>query len=115
SWILGALLGIFLPWKFVPAAYIWIVLALAGCSMFLLARKWFSYRNAIFVAVLYAANPYNLVIVYWRSALAELMAAIYLPLLLLLILRAEKDVRRTLVPLSLLMAAGWLTNVPSAV
>lgn len=115
SWILGALLGIVLPWKFVPAAYIWIVLALAGCSMFLLARKWFSYRNAIFVAVLYAANPYNLVIVYWRSALAELMAAIFLPLLLLLILRAAKDSRKALVPLSLLLAAGWLTNVPSAV
>ncbi|HZQ19226.1 MAG TPA: 6-pyruvoyl-tetrahydropterin synthase-related protein [Terriglobales bacterium] len=115
SWTLGALLGIVLPWKFVPAAYIWIVLTLAGWSMFLLARKWFSYRSAIFVALLYATNPYTLVIVYWRSALAELMAAIYLPLLLLLILRLEKNARWTLVPLSLLLAAGWLTNVPSAV
>jgi hypothetical protein len=115
SWTLGALLGLVLPWKFVPAAYIWIVLTLAGWSMFRLAREWFSDRDAIFVAVLYAANPYNLVIVYWRSALAELMAAIYLPLLLLLILRAEKDPRRILVPLSLLLAAGWLTNLPSAV
>jgi hypothetical protein len=115
SWTLGALLGLVLPWKFVPAAYIWIVLTLAGWSMFRLAREWFSDRDAIFVAVLYAANPYNLVIVYWRSALAELMAAIYLPLLLLLILRAEKDPRRIVIPLSLLLAAGWLTNLPSAV
>jgi 6-pyruvoyl-tetrahydropterin synthase related domain len=115
SWTLGALLGTVLPWKFVPAAYIWIVLTLAGYSMFRLARRWLPHRDAVFAAVLYAANPYNLVIVYWRSAMAELMAAIYLPLLLLLILRGEKDLRRMVVPLSLLMAAGWLTNLPSAV
>jgi hypothetical protein len=115
SWIFGALLGLALPWKLVPAAYIWIVLTLAGWSMFALARKWLPRSHAIFAAVLYPANPYNLVIVYWRSALAELMAAIYLPLLLLLILRSEQDDRRILFPLSLLMAAGWLTNVPSAV
>ncbi len=115
SWTVGALLGLILPWKLVPAAYIWVVLMLAGWSMFLLARMWLPQRDAIFAAVLYAANPYHLVIVYWRSAMAELMAAIYLPLLLLFVLRAEKDARRIVFPLSLLMAAGWLTNLPSAV
>ena len=114
SWMLGGLLGAVLPWKFVPAVYTWIVLTLAGCSMFILAKKWLTLRDAIFVAMLYAANPYNLVIVYWRSAQAELMAAIYLPLLLLLILRMEEDERLAVVPLSLLLAAGWLTNLPSA-
>ncbi|HKW16890.1 MAG TPA: 6-pyruvoyl-tetrahydropterin synthase-related protein [Terriglobales bacterium] len=115
SWTLGALLGTVLPWKFVPAVYIWIVLTLAGWSMFFLVRRWLSCRDAIFAAALYAANPYNLVIVYWRSALAELMAAIYLPILLLLVLRAEENPRRALVPLSIVLAAGWLTNLPSAV
>ena len=116
SWTLGALLGAILPWKLVPAAYVWIVLTLGGWSMFLLSKKYLPWSDAIFAAALYIANPYNLVIVYWRSAFAELMAGIYLPLLLLLILRtADNDRRRTLVPLSLLMAAGWLTNLPSAV
>lgn len=115
SWTCGAILGIVLPWKFAPVAYIWIVLALAGFSMYVLARNWLQQRDAIFAAALYAANPYNLVIVYWRSALAELMAAIYLPLLLLLILRAEEDGRRMVVPLAVLMGLGWLTNLPSAV
>jgi hypothetical protein len=117
SWLLGALLGLILPWKLVPGAFIWIVLTLAGWSMFAVASKWLPRKGAIFAAVLYAANPYNLVIVYWRSAFAELMAAIYLPLLLLLLFRIGEsdDQRRTLLPLSLLMAAGWLTNVPSAV
>src|SRR4051812_40948461 len=114
SWTLGGLLGLVLPWKLVPAAYTWIVLTLAGCSMFALARKWFARRDAIFAATLYAANPYNLVIVYWRSDQAELMASIYLPLMLLFLLRVD-DERRAVVPLSLTMAAGWLTNLPSAV
>jgi hypothetical protein len=115
SWTLGGLLGTILPWKLVPAAYTWIVLTSSGCSMLVLAKKWLSRGDAIFAAALYAANPYNLVIVYWRSAEAELMAAIYLPLLLLLILRTDEDARRAVAPLSLLMAAGWLTNLPSAV
>jgi hypothetical protein len=116
SWTLGGLLGLVLPWKLVPAAYTWIVLTLAGCSMFALARKWLSRRDAIFAAMVYAANPYNLVIVYWRSDQAELMASIYLPLLLLFLLRMdEADGWRGVVPLSLVMAAGWLTNLPSAV
>jgi hypothetical protein len=115
SWTLGGLLGLVLPWKLVPAAYTWIVLTLAGCSMFALARKWLSRRDAIFAAMLYAANPYNLVIVYWRSDQAELMASIYIPLLLLFLLRMDDDGRRAVVPLSLVMAVGWLTNLPSAV
>jgi hypothetical protein len=115
SWTLGGLLGLVLPWKLVPAAYSWIVLTLAGCSMFALARKWLSRRDAIFAAMLYAANPYNLVIVYWRSDQAELMASIYLPLMLLFILQMGEDGRRAVVPLSLIMAAGWLTNLPAAV
>lgn len=115
SWTLGALLGTFLPWKLVPAAFIWIVLALAGCSMYFLARQWLSAANAIFASALYAATPYILVIVYWRSAFAELMAAIYPPLLLSIILRSGQRGARIIVPLTLLMAAGWLTNLPSAV
>ena len=115
SWTLGGLLGLVLPWKFVPGAYIWIVLFLSGCSMFALARRFLPWSEAVFAAALYAVNPYHLVIVYWRSAFAELLAAAYLPLLLLLIFRSEEDGRRIVAPLSLLMAAGWLTNLPSAV
>jgi len=117
SWKVGAVLGMILPWKLVPAAYIWIALLLSGVSMFLLASRWLPRADALFAAALYAANPYHLVIVYWRSAMAELLAAGYLPLLLLLILRsdADEDGARVVAPLSLLMAMGWLTNIPSAV
>lgn len=115
SWALGALVGILLPWKLVSGADIWITLTLCGASMFLLARRWFSRNDALLSAIVYLASPYHLVIVYWRSAMAELLASAYLPLLLLLILRSEEDGPGIVAPLSLIMAAGWLTNVPTAV
>ena len=115
SWTLGAALGSFLPWKIVAAVYQWIALTLSGCSMFLLARRFLARRDAIFAAALFAANPYHIVIVYWRSAFAELLAGALLPLLLLVILQSQKDDHKSVVRLGLIVAAAWLTNIPSAV
>jgi hypothetical protein len=115
SWSLGALVGILLPWKMASGAYVWCALTASGTSMFLLARRYLCRNDAIFAAVLYAANPYYVVVVYWRSALAELLAGCLLPLLLLVIVRPHADARRMVVPLSLVVAAAWLTNAPSAV
>lgn len=115
SWTLGGILSAALPWNVVPGAFVWLVLTAAGCSMFVAAKQWLSPTNALFSAILYALNPYHLIIVYWRSALAELICAIYLPLLLLCIVQLPAKGRRMVVPMALLLAAGWLTNVPSAV
>jgi len=115
SWTLGAMLSAIFPWTLASCIYIWIVLVLAGVAMFTLARRWFDRQDAIFAAVLYAANPYHLVIVYWRSAFAELLASCLMPLLLLFVLRAVEDGRRAVVPLGLVLAAAWLTNAPAAV
>jgi hypothetical protein len=115
SWTLGAALGALLPWKAVPGAYVWLALTLSGCSMFLLARRWLDRRDAIFAAALYAANPYYIVIVYWRSAFAELLGGALLPLLLLYALRSEDEGRKTVIPLALIVAVAWLTNIPAAV
>jgi non-canonical purine NTP pyrophosphatase (RdgB/HAM1 family) len=114
SWTLGAALGAIFPWALVPGIYIWIVLVAAGASMFLLARQWLDRRNATFAAVLYAVNPYHLVIVYWRSAFAELLASSLLPLLLLLLLRTEEKRHRATILLALVLAAAWLVNAPAA-
>jgi hypothetical protein len=114
SWILGALLSVVFPWKVASCVYIWLVLTLAGVSMFVVAGRWFDRSDAIFVGAFYAVNPYHLVIVYWRSAFAELLASCLLPLLLLLVVRIAEGERRVVVPLSLLLAAAWLTNAPAA-
>jgi hypothetical protein len=120
SWTLGALLSAIFPWIVASCIYLWIVLVAAGVAMFVLARRWldplkFDRRDAIFVALLYAVNPYHLVIVYWRSAFAELLASCLVPLLLLCVLKALDKGWHAIVPLALVLAAAWLTNAPAAV
>ena len=115
SWTLGSVIGSVFPWSIASPIYIWIALVLAGLSMFQLARRWVSERDAIFAATLYAVNPYHLVIVYWRSAFAELLASCLVPMLALLVWKAAEGERRVAVPLGLILAATWLTNAPAAV
>jgi uncharacterized membrane protein len=115
SWLLGGILSAILPWNAVPGAFVWIVLTLAGVSMFAAAKNWLSPSSALVAAVLYELNPYHLIVVYWRSAFAELLAATYLPLLLLCVLRLEVRGQRMIAPIAVLLAAGWVTNIPSAV
>ncbi len=115
SWTLGAVLAAIFPWTLVSSIYIWLVLVAAGVSMFLLARQWLDRREATFAAVFFAVNPYHLVIVYWRSAFAELLASSLLPLLLLLLLRADEEGRRVTISLALLLGFAWLINAPAAV
>lgn len=115
SWTLGAVLGAILPWKFVSFAYSWIALTLAGTTMFLLVRRWLPPKDALFAALFYATNPYFWVVIYWRSAQAELLAAAYFPLLLLYALQLHEDDPRATLALSLITGAAWLTNIPSAV
>ena len=115
SWMVGGILGAVLPWKLVPGVFVWLALTLAGISMFVLAKNWLSGSTALFAAILYALNPYHLLIVYWRSAYAELLTASYLPLLLLCLLRVDERGKRMIAPMTLLLAAGWVTNIPGAV
>ena len=115
SWTLGAALSAIFPWTVAADVYIWVVLVAAGAAMYVLARRWLARRDAIFAAVLYAVNPYHLVIVYWRSAFAELLASCLVPLLLLFVLKTVEERRPAIVPLALVLAAAWLTNAPAAV
>jgi hypothetical protein len=115
SWTLGGVLAAIFPWTIAVSVYIWAALAAAGVSMFCVARRWFDRGAATMAAMVYVANPYHLVIVYWRSALAELLASCLIPLLLVLVLKVADEGWRALAPLSLVVAAAWLTNVPAAV
>jgi hypothetical protein len=115
SWCLGAALGAVLPWKIVPGAYIWLSLTLSGCSMFVFARRWLNRPDALWAALMYAANPYYIVIVYWRSAYAELLAGALLPLLLRVVMEMDESGGKAVVPLALIIAAAALTNAPASV
>ena len=114
SWILGGALGSVLPWTFVPAAFDCCAVFLAGLAMHKMAREWFQDPDATLIALAYAVSPYMLLTIYVRSAFAELLAASFLPLLVLWIVRVRPP-RAMFVPLALTTAGVWLTNVPAAI
>jgi len=115
SWLLGAVLGLILPWRMVPGAFIWVALVIAGASMHRLARAWLRPQDAITAAVLYTVNPYHLVIVYYRSDFAELLASAFFPLLILQTLLLAREGWRRVPRFATVFALIWLTNAPAAV
>jgi len=115
SWLLGAALGSIVRWQAAPGAYVWLSLVAGGMAMWRLAREWLSPREAIAAAIFFAVNPYNLLIVYYRSDFAELLAAAFFPLLMLGTLRVTRDAWRGVPFLGLVFGAIWLCNAPAAV
>ncbi len=115
SWMAGALLGLALPWQAVPGTLAALVAMAAGISMYLLAREWLDERTAVVAAILYAVNPYLLVVVYERGAFAELIGCVWLPGMLLFALRERGGFLRNSLLLGLHVALLWLTNLPAAV
>ena len=121
SWVLGAALGIILPWKAVPGAFAWLALTLAGLTTYRLVREYQAPGVALWAAGLYVTNPYNLINLYLRSAFAELLASALFPLAMLFALRLAQPLERgrreknSMVFLSVVVAAIWLTNAPAAV
>ena len=111
SWLLGGLLGTISGWHAAPVLFVLLALLGAGSSMYLLAREWAPPAAASFAACLYIANPYAMFVAYERSALGELLAAAWFPLMILFALRT----RSSIALLGLSVAALWLTNSPAAV
>ncbi|MGA8110746.1 MAG: 6-pyruvoyl-tetrahydropterin synthase-related protein [Acidobacteriaceae bacterium] len=121
SRIVGALLGCILPWSWTPLAFALLCLLGAGFSLRAMARAWLPEDSATLAACLYVINPYMLFVVYERGAEAELLAAVFVPLVVLFALRpsspnsSDSPPKSTIVPLALTFGALWLTNAPSGV
>lgn len=132
SWMLGAALGLILPWKAVPGAFVWLAVMFSGMTMFFFARRWLPPRTATLAAVLFAANPYTLVVIYLRSDFAELLASSLLPLLVMYVSRAVESSHLSkgeslasslkhvsasgaASSLAAVFAAVWLCNAPAGV
>ncbi|HEX3660282.1 MAG TPA: 6-pyruvoyl-tetrahydropterin synthase-related protein [Acidobacteriaceae bacterium] len=111
SWMLGAFLGVLLPWSWVGFVFTALALLGAAWSFRAMASEWMSEQTALLAACIYAVNPYMLFVAYERAAMAELLAAVWMPLLVLYGLRRIGST----IPLALTVAALWLTNAPSAV
>ncbi|HKW57497.1 MAG TPA: 6-pyruvoyl-tetrahydropterin synthase-related protein [Candidatus Acidoferrum sp.] len=126
SWMLGAALGMVLPWKAVPGVFIVLVQTLAGLGAFFLARRMLSQRGSLFCAACYAANPYALLNIYLRSDFAELLADAFFPLLFLAALElcemferpspaVQRPDFRNGAAFAFWLALIWLSNAPAGV
>lgn len=111
SIVIGSLLTLALPWSGIAYGFTAFTLFLCGVTMHRLLRRWLTPGLAIFGGCLYLVNPYMLFCAYERTAYAELMAAAWMPVLLLAILSRKTTAWRVAVAIALL----WLTNAPAAV
>lgn len=111
SWTIGAILGLIMPWSWTPIAYTWLALTIAGLTLYRLAREFSTQNAALIAAAFYLINPYTIFTAYERTAYAELLAAAWIPLLLLGILRKRVTIAGIAIPIALL----WLTNDPAAI
>jgi len=120
TWMLGAALGLALPWTLVPAALTFLLLAATGLATRALARQALSGGPATLAGCAALFSGYALFCAYERSAFGELTGGFWIPLLLLCILRDRNPAgsfwKRALdgstVPLALAVAGAWFSNVP---
>jgi hypothetical protein len=130
TWMLGAAIGLVIPWKSVPLLYaLWkyvpifitfLFLAGTGLATRMLARQTLNDGAATLAGCTALFSGYALFTAYERSAFGELTGGIWIPLLLLLILRDRDPLasvwRRAFdgsaVPLAFVLAGAWLSNAP---
>ncbi|MGC2108193.1 MAG: 6-pyruvoyl-tetrahydropterin synthase-related protein [Candidatus Korobacteraceae bacterium] len=115
SRLVGMALGLVLPWKIVSGVYIWLMLLLAGVSMWKCAGEWLAPADALVASLLFTVNPYLLIIAYKRGNYADLLACSLLPLLIWAGIRMGSAAARTMLPLAAVFAALWLSDLPAAV
>jgi len=123
TWMLGAALGLVLPWTLVPVAMTFLLLAATGFATRALARQLLPRAPATLAGCAAIFSGYVLFSTYFRTAFAELAGGFWIPLLLLFALRDRNSAasvwRRALdgsaLPLALTVAGAWLSDAPVGV
>ncbi len=123
SWILGGAMGFLLPWRFVPVAMVFVLLAATGFAVRKLAREALAEGAATLAGCFALCSAYALFSAYERTAYAEMTGGFLIPLLLLYALRDRCADRKlwgrmldgSTVPLALVVAGCWLSDGPLGV
>ncbi len=125
TWMSGALLGVWIPWRFVPQILDFLLLAATGLATRALARQAFNDGVATLAGCAAIFSGYALFTAYERSAFAEMTGGFWVPLMLCLVLGAPKPAQeasilrsafgRSAILLALVVAGAWLSNAPLGV
>jgi 6-pyruvoyl-tetrahydropterin synthase related domain len=123
TWMLGAALGLVMPWKGVPVAITFLFLAGTGLATHKLARQALPDGPATLAGCVALFSGYALFTAYERSDFGELTGGFWIPLLLLLLFRERNESgsvwRRAFDGSAILLAAvvagTWLSNPPLGV
>ncbi len=122
TWMLGAALGLVLPWPLVGVVLTFLLLAGTGLATRALAREFMGDAAATLAGCGALFSGYALFTAYERSAFGELAGGFWIPLLLLNLFRARSaaersfaELRTSLLPLALVLAGAWLSNAPLGV
>jgi hypothetical protein len=83
TWMLGAALGLILPWTLVPIALTFLLLAATGLATRALARQFLPEDAATLAGCAALFSGYALFTAYERTAFGELAGGCWIPLLLL--------------------------------
>jgi hypothetical protein len=118
TWMMGAALGLFLPWNFVPLILTFLLLAGTGFAARALARQTLAGLPATLAGCVALFSGYALFTAYERSAFAELAGGFWIPLVLLFAIRQRDSsgplMRRgfdgSATLLALAVAGAWLSN-----
>ena len=92
TWMLGAFLGLVLPWSLVPAVLIFLLLSATGLATFALARQALSEVPATLAGCTTLFSVYALYTAYERAAFGELTGGFWIPLVMLFALRDRRQV-----------------------
>jgi hypothetical protein len=123
TWMLGAALGLVLPWALVPAVLTFLLLAGTGLATRALARQALGQGAATLAGCAAIFTGYPLFTAYERTAFAELAGGVWAPLALLFALRQggeelpllRRALNRDAVALAVTVAAAWLSNPTAGV
>ncbi len=116
SLLLGTALTFLLPVHLVPAVIPWLILTIAGLAMYSGAARLLPAENRLPASLAYMFNPYLLLTLIARYAVAEAWVQALFPLTFYFFyLAAARHRHRASLLLSLLLALGWLTNIPAAI
>ena len=116
SLLIGSALTFLMPLRLVPATVVWLAVSLGGLTMYMVAGRMLPREQRLNAAILYMFNPYLVLTIVKRFAIAELWVQALLPLTFLCFYVAVSAYRvRAIALFACLLAFGWLTNIPEAI